>query len=101
MRAVGAGLLLSICVFTIAALNGDLMSSLIHLFGLVGLGCIILAALFMGAFIDPDTRRVDHFTDTEETASQRTRWSKTLLLVGLPNIVLFVLTYLLDAVILN
>ncbi|WP_367946581.1 DUF5316 family protein [Bacillus sp. V59.32b] len=55
---------------------------------------LLLAALFMGAFIQPDTRRVDIETESSESLERRTNWSTRLLLVSLPSLLVCIPSFI-------
>ncbi|MBG9791314.1 hypothetical protein ABD76_01670 [Paenibacillus dendritiformis] len=87
---VGFGILVIIAALSIV--NWD-FSIAIKLSGYVGLIALILAALFSGAFIDPDSRRVDMATEGRESMNRRFKLSTFFLLVGLPNLLVCIILY--------
>jgi hypothetical protein len=93
MKSVGIGISLVLVLVIFSLIQGDLYT-IISFSGYVGGFFLVLAALFSGAFIDSDSRRVDLTTEGKESLHQRIKWSTTLLLIGLPNIGVFLIAYL-------
>lgn len=92
LKALGIGLCILLIDFLIVLIQGKI--NLITMYsGVTGLIFLVLAALFSGAFIDPDSRRVDSFTDGKESLARRIKWSTTFLLISLPSLITCILTF--------
>nr|WP_223065921.1 DUF5316 family protein [Paenibacillus caui] len=61
-KPLWVGLVILVVIAGMSVVAWDI-SIAIKLSGYVGLAALILAALFSGAFIDPDSRRVDMATE--------------------------------------
>jgi hypothetical protein len=88
------GIILVGLVIVISLIQSDL-KIIVKYCGYTGLAFCFLAALFSGALIDPDSRRVDVSTEGSESLNKRIKWTTTFLLIGLPNILTCVLIYFL------
>jgi hypothetical protein len=62
--------------------------------GMIGLGSWVLAGIFSGAFIGGDRIRANYHTEDKDNREQKTNWSTTLFLLGLPNIIAVVIVML-------
>jgi hypothetical protein len=87
------GFLVVVIVVLISLIQSDLRI-IVKYCGYIGLAFLLLAAFFSGAFIEPDSRRVDINTEGTEQLNLRIKWSTTFLLIGLPNLITCVLIYL-------
>jgi len=61
--------------------------------GYVGLAALLLAALYSGALIDPDSRRVDSATETRESLNWRIKVSTFFVLIAAPNLTACLVLY--------
>ncbi|MDF2653205.1 MAG: hypothetical protein K0Q73_9010 [Paenibacillus sp.] len=61
---------------------------------IAGFGSLLLGALCSGALIDPDSRRADIFTENKVSMNRRIKYSTFFVLIGLPNVLAFVLLYI-------
>ncbi|WP_374016377.1 DUF5316 domain-containing protein [Paenibacillus thiaminolyticus] len=84
-NALGVGLFILSVIAAMSVVAWDI-SIAMKLSGYVGLAALGLAALFSGALIDPDSRRVGIATEGKESMNRRFRLSTFFLLVALPNL---------------
>ncbi|MDG0875905.1 DUF5316 domain-containing protein [Paenibacillus thiaminolyticus] len=91
-KALGIGLFILSAIAAMSIVAWDI-SIAMKLSGYVGMAALVIAALFSGAMIDPDSRRVDLATEGKESMNRRFRLSTFLLLVALPNLLAWLILY--------
>ncbi|WGU95972.1 DUF5316 family protein [Paenibacillus dendritiformis] len=79
-KALWVGLFILSVIAAMSVVAWDI-SIAMKLSGYVGLAALLLAALCSGAFIDPDSRRVDMATEGKESMNRRFKLS-TFFLTG-------------------
>lgn len=63
--------------------------------GITGGVFLLLAGLMVGAFIEPDSRRVDLATESRDTLKRRTNWSTYFLFISLPSLAVCITSFIL------
>ncbi|MDF2713497.1 MAG: hypothetical protein K0R28_422 [Paenibacillus sp.] len=91
-KPIWIGLVILLFIVGISIVSRDI-SIATKLSGYVGLAALLLAALFSGAFIDPDSRRVDYSTEGKESMNRRFKYSTFFLLIGAPNLLACIFLY--------
>lgn len=91
-KPIWIGLVILLFIVGISIVSQDI-SIATKLSGYVGLAALLLAALFSGAFIDSDSRRVDNSTEGKESMNRRFKYSTFFLLVGAPNLLACIILY--------
>jgi amino acid transporter len=89
--AIGFGLI--ICIGFISIVNQNLQL-FIQLTGIVGLSLIGLSVLLLATSINADRFRTNHSDDMKLEHKGRKIWINRFILVGLPNIVVSAIVYL-------
>lgn len=91
-KALWVGLFILSVIAAMSVVAWDI-SIAMKLSGYVGLAALLLAALCSGAFIGPDSRRVDMATEGKESMNRRFKLSTFFLLAGLPNLLACIILY--------
>lgn len=63
--------------------------------GITGGIFLLLAALMVRAFIQPDSRRVDNATESSQSVERRTKWATRFFLLSLPSILVCITSFIL------
>ncbi len=60
----------------------------------IGAGCLVLGALFNGAFISGDRHRANYSYETKADRREREKGSNHLLVISVPNIIAAIVIYM-------
>ncbi|MFD3450204.1 DUF5316 domain-containing protein [Microbacteriaceae bacterium 4G12] len=94
IKTFGLGVCLLIILTFGALIKGDIRLITAYS-GVAGVIFLMFAALFSGAFVEPDSRRVDTTNEGMEQLNRRVKWSTWFLLVSLPNLITCIVTFFL------
>lgn len=70
------------------------LSILVKYTGVVGLVCMGLPAILSGALLRGDRIRANYANETKEDRKKRYRWANNFFMIGLPNIIAAVVSYI-------
>jgi len=96
-RSLIIGFILLGLILVLSLVKAD-MNIALRYSGYAGLALLLLAALFSGAFIAPDSRRVDITNENSESLNRRIKFSTAFLLMALPNLIACLSIYLLNLI---
>ncbi|WP_442870491.1 DUF5316 domain-containing protein [Aneurinibacillus sp. Ricciae_BoGa-3] len=85
-------------VILILSLISKNFTFLIYVAGIIGLVFLLLAGIFSYAFVSGDRMRANQAIESTIDRNQRLKWSAICFLIGLPNLFVAVLTFILSKV---
>ncbi|MCT2535333.1 DUF5316 domain-containing protein [Aquibacillus koreensis] len=89
LRYLGIGLLITLVAVVIGFVTGE-WNLVVKIIGGAALVPLLLSGLATGAFVNGDRARANYHTETKEDRQQRNKWVGRLLLISIPNVVIFI-----------
>jgi hypothetical protein len=91
LKSLFAGIGFALIVIIAAAVTGkwDLLGQIC---GLVGLGAMLIGAILSGALVSGDRMRTNFAYERKEERNRRINWATMLLLFGLPNLAVVIVS---------
>ncbi|MEH7097384.1 DUF5316 domain-containing protein [Neobacillus vireti] len=94
MKKIIVGIGIVVLAFLISVLLSD-FTLLYKITGVVAISSLVLSALFSGAFVDGDRLGRNLQSESKEDRKQRVSLTNSILLIGLPNLLIATISYFL------